>query len=114
MRIYDRVLTSGQVAALYQVESQNLGASDVLDNDGGPVRFAVAATRSSEGAQVMQSRLRRPFAVDDFFPPIADLPENLTPVQFRSLYGGVGAPRYRQTVAEIESRLDRCAALASP
>jgi len=43
IRIYDRVLTSAQVTAMYQVENQNLGAVDVLDNDGGAVRFAIAA-----------------------------------------------------------------------
>ena len=42
IRIYDRVLTAAQVTAIYQVESQALGAVGVLDNDGGPVRFALS------------------------------------------------------------------------
>ena len=47
-RIYDRVLTASQIQAIYAVESNNLGASDVLDNDGGPVRFTVTANDYSQ------------------------------------------------------------------
>ena len=60
----------------------------------------------------MQARLQRGFAVADFFPPAADLPENLTVEQFRRDYGGVGSPRYRELAAEIEARLDGCAGLS--
>uniref|UniRef100_UPI0013009E11 beta strand repeat-containing protein n=1 Tax=Rhodoferax ferrireducens TaxID=192843 RepID=UPI0013009E11 len=48
VRIYNRVLTSSQIQAIYAVESTNLGASAVLDNDGGPVRFTVTATDYSQ------------------------------------------------------------------
>ena len=44
----------------------------------------------------------------------ADLPENLTVEQFRRDYGGVGRRHYRQTVNEIETRLNVCAALSPP
>ncbi|MCX7218525.1 MAG: type I secretion C-terminal target domain-containing protein, partial [Burkholderiales bacterium] len=40
-RIYDRTLTGAQIKAIYAVESNNLGANAVLDNDGGSVRFAL-------------------------------------------------------------------------
>jgi large repetitive protein len=43
VRIYDRTLTATQIQAIYAAENNNLGASAVLDNDGGPVRFTVAA-----------------------------------------------------------------------
>ena len=76
------------------------------------VRFAIAATQSEAAAKAMQARLRNGFVVDDFLPPVADLPEHLTMEQFRRDFGGVGAQRYRQQIAEIESRLDRCAALS--
>ncbi|MGH9867415.1 MAG: hypothetical protein ACREAA_04520 [Candidatus Polarisedimenticolia bacterium] len=85
-----------------------------LTADRAGVRFARAATASDRAALAMQSRLRDGFAADDFFPPAADLPENLTTEQFRSEYGGVGSKRYRRTVADIEARLDRCAGLSSP
>ncbi len=60
----------------------------------------------------IQERLRRGFSVDDLFPEISDLPENLTVEQFRERYGGVGSDRYRDQVRDIEARLNRCAALA--
>lgn len=77
-------------------------------------RFAHAATDSDAAARTMQARLARGVSVDDLFPPAADLPENLTVEQFRRDFGGVGSLRYRQKVAEIEERLDRCAALVPP
>ena len=49
-------------------------------------------------------------AVDDFFPPAADLPEGIPDAELQSRYGGVGGPLYRQKTAEIERRLARCAA----
>jgi hypothetical protein len=83
-----------------------------LAADRAGVRFAAAATRSEAAAKAMQARLRIGFAVDDFFPPAADLPENLTVEHFRHDYGGVGSQRYRRMTGEIEARLDRCAALS--
>ena len=83
-----------------------------LTADRAGVRFATAATGSEAAAKAMQARLRSGFAVDDFFPTAADLPENLTVEQFRRDYGGVGSRRYRQMTEEIEARLDRCAGLS--
>jgi hypothetical protein len=83
-----------------------------LAADRAGVRFAGAATRSEAAAQAMQARLRSGFSVDDFFPPAADLPENLTVEQFRDIYGSVGSQRYWRKIGEIEQRLDRCAGLA--
>jgi hypothetical protein len=79
-----------------------------LAADRAGARFGAAATHSDAAARTMQARLRRGFTAGDFFPPAADLPENLTVEQFRRDYGGVGSPRYRQLVAEIEARLDSC------
>jgi len=85
-----------------------------LAADRAGVRFAVAATSSEAGAKAMQARLKSGFAVDDFMPPVADLPADLTPEQFRRDYGGIGSPRYRERMKEIEARLDRCRALSPP
>jgi hypothetical protein len=85
-----------------------------LAADRAGVRFARAATASEAAAQAMQARLQAGYSADGFFPPAGDLPENLTVETFRRDYGGVGSKRYRQTVAEIEARLDRCAALSFP
>jgi hypothetical protein len=78
------------------------------------VRFAAAATASEPAARALQVRLQAGYAADDFFPPTADVPENLTADQFRHDYGGVGTARYRRTVRAIDTRLNRCAALVLP
>jgi hypothetical protein len=85
-----------------------------LAADRAGVRFARAAADSAAAALKMQKNLQNGYSVDDYFPDVADLPENLTTEQFRRDYGGVGAPRFRQVVNEIDARLNRCAALAPP
>jgi hypothetical protein len=72
--------------------------------------FAQAATRDEASARAMQERLDRGFKVDDFFPPAADLPEDLTDAEFQARFGGVGGAGYNRIVGEIERRLGRCAA----
>jgi hypothetical protein len=76
------------------------------------VRFAAAATNSEDDAKAMQELLTNEFNIDNFLPPIADLPENLTIEQFRSEYGAVGSAIYREKINDIESRLDNCIALS--
>lgn len=85
-----------------------------LAADRAGIRFARAATGSEPAARAMVARLQGGFVVDDFFPRIDDLPEHLSVERFRREYGGVGSARYRRAVAEIDARLDRCAALATP
>jgi hypothetical protein len=82
-----------------------------LAADRAGVRFADAATHSDEDALAIQSRLQKGFVIDDFFPPLSDLPENLTTEQFRRIYGGVGTPIYLRKIKEIEARLDLCRGL---
>lgn len=76
------------------------------------VRFAEAATNSAEDAKAMQDFLKNDFNVSNFLPEIGDLPENLTTEQFRASFGTVGSDRYRETIAEIETRLNSCVALS--
>ncbi len=76
------------------------------------VRFANAATNAEDDATAMQHLLMKEFVLDHFFPPVADLPENLTTEQFRNQYGSVGSQAYRQKISEIETRLDSCVALS--
>jgi hypothetical protein len=85
-----------------------------LAADRAGVRFTRAATYSEPAALAMQARLQNGYAAADFFPPAADWPERLTLEQFRRAYGGVGTQRYRHTVRAIDTRLNRCAALAAP
>jgi hypothetical protein len=104
-------LMKEQLDALTQGSGFSFGD---LAADRAGVRFAAAATHSPAAAEAMQARLRGGFTVDDFFPPTADLPEDLTVEQFRRDYGSVGSPRYREMTAAIEARLDRCPGLAPP
>ncbi|MDH4131070.1 MAG: hypothetical protein OEW17_07930 [Gemmatimonadota bacterium] len=104
-------LMKEQLDALTQGSGFSFGD---LAADRAGVRFAAAATHSTTAAEAMQARLRDGFAVDEFFPPAADLPEDLTVEQFRRDYGRVGSPRYRQVTADIEARLDRCPGLSPP
>jgi hypothetical protein len=85
-----------------------------LAADRAGVRFAASATFSEAAAKATQKLLQKGFVVDDFFPPAADLPENLTTEQFRREYASVGSQRYRWKVTEIEMRLDHCVALSPP
>jgi hypothetical protein len=85
-----------------------------LTADRAGARFARAATESDGAARAMQARVAHGCSVDDVFPPASDLPENLTVEEFRRDFGGVGTLRYRQRVADIEARLDRCAGLVVP
>jgi hypothetical protein len=85
-----------------------------LAADRAGVRFAEAATSSEDAARAVRARLVAGATVDDIFPPVADLPENLTVEAFRLKYEGVGSPKYRQAVRDLEARLDSCVLLASP
>ncbi len=82
-----------------------------LAADRAGVRLARAATSSQASARALRDRLAAGFVLDDFFPAVEGLTENLTPEQFRRDFGGVGSPRYREVLADIEARLDRCAGL---
>jgi hypothetical protein len=75
--------------------------------------FAHVATRDEASARAIQERLEGGFKVDDFFPPAADLPEDLTDAEFHARFGGVGGAGYNRLAAEIERRLGRCAAYAA-
>ena len=98
-------------------------AKEELDADGGSgfsfgdlladragTTFGATATRDDASARRMQERLARGFDVDDFFPPAADLPEDMTEAQFRARYGGVGGEGYLRLREEIERRVAACAA----
>jgi hypothetical protein len=82
-----------------------------LAADKAGILFAEAATRNEVSAREMQARLQKGFDLDAFFPPVSDLPEGLTPEQFRSQYGGVGGRDYRRMLQEIDRRLSKCSGL---
>ena len=84
--------------------------ADLLADRAG-TRLAVAATRDEAAARAMQERLAKSFTLGDVFPAAADLPEGLSEAQLKSRYGGINGPGYKKLLAEIERRLDGCAAL---
>lgn len=84
-----------------------------LAADRAGIRFAMTSTGSEASATAMQARLQSGFVEDDFFPRVSDFPENLTVEQFRRDYGGVGSPRYRQKVRDIDGRIELCPALSA-
>jgi hypothetical protein len=116
---------SGALTALSAVApSDAIGLlKEELDADGGSgfsfgdlmadrsgTTFAEVATRDDASARRMQERLAAGFKLDDYFPPAADLPEGIPDAELQSRYGGVGGPLFRSTLAELERRLQGCAA----
>jgi hypothetical protein len=102
--------TSDRIGLLKeQLDSQDGGSgfsfADMLANFAG-TRFAAAAMRDQSSARAIQSRLANGFELDAFFPPADGLPENISAAEFQNRYGGVGGPRYRALVGEINRRLD--------
>jgi hypothetical protein len=60
----------------------------------------------------LQSRLAAGIDEADLLPAIADLAEDMPEREFKRRFGGIGAPAYRQLMADIEARLDRLPLLA--
>lgn len=91
-----------------QLDAQQGGSgfsfADLMANLAG-IRWATAATRDKASAVAVQTRLARGFDVDAFFPPTADLPENIPAAEFQGRYGGVGGPGYQAVLAQINARL---------
>jgi hypothetical protein len=83
--------------------------SDILASHSGAA-FALQATCNEQAARAMQDRIVHGFRVDDFFPPVADLPEGLSDAELQSQYGGVDGEGYNRIMKEIERRIAACAA----
>jgi hypothetical protein len=120
------------VSAALQVLSNALASMDVgllkeeLDADGGSgfsfgdlladragTMLAVRATESETAAKAMQDRLAAGFALSDFMPEGADLPEGLSDQEFKNRFGGVGGEGYKRLLTEIDRRIDDCPAYKS-
>ena len=67
--------------------------------------FGEHATRSQAGAQAVQRRISTQAAESDLMPTTADLPEGLQDAEFKARFGGVGEPRYRNIVQQVERRV---------
>jgi len=73
--------------------------------------FAIAATRDTVSARLMQQRILRGVRIEDFLPDIRDLPEGLTRDQLQTEYGGLGGEGTQHVVEEILRRLRDAAGL---
>jgi hypothetical protein len=109
-------VSPSDAAGVFKEERDSAGGSgfsfgDLLADRAGTT-FASLATRDDRSAAAMQARLVRGFAVEDFFPPAADLPEGIAEGELLERYGGVGGPAYRRVTDEIERRVAACAAYA--
>jgi hypothetical protein len=103
-------------AGLFKEELDADGGSgfsfaDLLADRAGTT-FAVESTRDEASARRMQDRLAGGFRVEDYFPRAHDLPEDITDAELQRVYGGVGGSEYLRLVAEIERRIEGCAAYA--
>jgi len=67
--------------------------------------FAEQATRDEASAAAWQGRVVAGLAVDDVFPPAADLPEDIQDAELQGRYGGVGGPLFKRFADEIERRI---------
>ena len=85
-----------------------------LAADRAGVRLANNATGTESGAVAIQHWLQTAHPANDFFPPVYQLPEDLTVEQFRSQFGNVGSPQYQMEMSKMETLLDGCAAIARP
>lgn len=73
-------------------------------------RAGAALARSASdptAARKLQQLLANSRNESDYFPAIADLPENLSRAEFESRFGSVDNPAYRQLLQQIDQRLSR-------
>ena len=110
----NEIVSDGAGLLKEEIDSAKRGSgfsfADLLADRAGTL-FAIASTRDMQAARGMQERLASGGRIADVFPPAADLPEGITAADLDKDYGGIGGPRYRQIVREIERRLATCGAL---
>ena len=98
---------------LYKEVSDSRGGSGFSFNDLAADRAGTRFGQMATGApESVQARLAAGVDELDLLPPVADLPEDMQDPEFRQRFGGIGAPAYRQMMADIERRLDNVPLLA--
>ena len=71
--------------------------------------FGERAARSEDGARLLLKRIAAGIAEPDMMPEAADLPEFMKEAEFNRLFAGVGSPKYKEMMQEIERRVAACA-----
>ena len=77
---------------------------DMVANKAG-IRFAKVATKHEASARAMQLRIAEGLIIDDFFPEIEGLPEDIPRDEFQSEYGGLGGAESRRLFGEMDRRV---------
>ncbi|MGS0757098.1 hypothetical protein ACVBEH_22195, partial [Roseateles sp. GG27B] len=100
------------VIGVYKEVADSHGGSGFSFNDiaadRAGTRFGI---RAVQVPRLLQETVLAGLKEADFMPDVSDLPEFLTERDFLARYGGIGAPAYRQMMANIEARLDTTALL---
>jgi hypothetical protein len=111
--ISDRGVSSavGEFKELLDTNRGGSGFSFVdLASDRTGIRFAEVATDPDGGARRIQELLAGNPTEMQFYPVVADLPENMPEPEFKQRFGGVNDPRYNEMVRNIDRRIDICPA----
>ena len=99
---------SDAIGVYKEVEDSSRGSgfsfADIAADRAGTV-FGRHATRSTNAARAVQTRVRSGLVEADIMPRSEDLPEGLQEAEFKRRFGGVGAPAYARVIAEIERRI---------
>jgi len=94
---------------LYKEVTDSRGGSGFSFNDiaadRAGTRFGELAVGDPASAAKLQQRLSAGMRESDLFPATADLPEFMPEEEFKRRFGGIGAPPYKQLMAEIERRV---------
>ena len=103
---HDVSIAIGEFKELLDTEKGGTGFSFTdLAADRAGVRFAQVATEGFGSARRLQDALADSRSESAFFPPISGLQDGLSQLEFKQIYGGVDGERYRETVAEIDTRI---------
>jgi len=103
---------SDAIGVYKEVEDARSGSgfsfTDIAADRAGTV-FGQHATRSSDSARVLQTRVVAGTVEADLMPQALDLPEMMTEAEFKRRFGGVGEASYKRVMEEIERRVGRLA-----
>ena len=94
---------------LYKEVDDSRGGSGFSFNDIAAdracTRFGELAAGSPESALKLQRRVGEGVRESDLMPAVKDLPEFMSEAEFKSRFGGIGAPQYKRMMEDIERRI---------
>jgi len=86
--------------------SSGFSFTDIAADRAG-TRLATIAIGSDRAARRVQEALAGKITEQSFFPPVRDLPDQMSGADFKKRYGGLQSDAYKKMVAEIDQRIDR-------